>query len=139
MKERNRGETPRTPLNKLLRVRISEEEYQRLKEYAEIMELNMSDIVREAIELYTRRYGENLRLKKSLRRRFKDKELEELRKEIRELAYQIRKIGVNLNQIARHVNEEKEVDLAVAIQLNEIREILNKLDEYVEELTRQIT
>ena len=139
MEKRNRGDTPRTPLNKMFRLRLSEREYEKLKEFAKITESNMSDIVREAIEQFIRKYEGKFQLKKSQRQKFKDEELETVRELLKEFTYQIRKVGVNLNQVARYANKKRDIDLAVAVELEKIRESLKKLESCSEKIARLLT
>lgn len=123
----------------MFRLRLSEREYEKLKEFAKITESNMSDIVREAIEQFIRKYEGKFQLKKSQRQKFKDEELETVRELLKEFTYQIRKVGVNLNQVARYANKKRDIDLAVAVELEKIRESLKKLESCSEKIARLLT
>lgn len=82
-----------------LTVRLSEDEYLKVKEKAEAEGVTMADVVRRAV----------LRLKP---RRIPE--------ECRRLRGELGRIGNNINQIARRVNKNREVDLLVLEELKKI-------------------
>ena len=115
-------------LTKVIRLRVSEETWERLKKTADATGVSISDYIRQAI-------GE----KRIGRPRPRREETEETRLK-REWLYELNRIGVNLNQVARAVNkamkeapnEETFRDMVEALsRLKEIEEDLHALTEAV--------
>jgi len=113
---------------------LTPEEHETLKEIAKVLETNMADLIRDAIEDYIKRYGVKVRLKKTHIRKHINEDLETIRQVVRDLTYEINKIGTNINQLAKYTNQKRDIDIYVASQLRAIYERLRKI--YVEVMNR---
>jgi predicted DNA-binding protein len=92
--------------NKIISLRLTQAEYERLKKLADQTGWSVSELIRNEISGKKKITGKG---------------------DIKRLLYEINKIGHNLNQIAKHVNTKKAVDRVVAEELIQIKTLLKKL------------
>jgi len=95
-------------------VRLSTEEYQRIKELSEALGVSIGEIIRNKV--FSGEFP-----------RFRKERLEKICSEIPALVREVNRIGVNVNQIAKACNKGRVVDYAVLRQLEEISQQLASL------------
>ena len=92
--------------NKIISLRLTQAEYERLKKLADQTGWSVSELIRNEISGKKKITGKG---------------------DIKRLLYEINKIGHNLNQVAKYVNTQKAVDRVVAEELIQIKTLLKKL------------
>lgn len=95
-------------------VRMTTEEYQKVKELSETLGVSIAEIFRSKVFR-----GEFPKLKRE--------RLEKICNHLPALIKEVNRIGVNINQIARYCNRGRVVDYQVLRQLEEINEELSSL------------
>jgi len=93
--------------NKTISLRLTEEEYNRLKNTADELGYSVSELVRKKV------LGNREKLAP--------------RQNVRLIAYELNRIGNNINQIAKHCNTKKAIDRLAVLELAKMRELLEKL------------
>lgn len=95
-------------------VRMTTEEYQKVKELSETLGVSIAEIFRSKVFR-----GEFPKLKRE--------RLDKICNHLPALIKEVNRIGVNINQIARYCNRGRVVDYQVLRQLEEINEELSSL------------
>lgn len=107
------------------KLRLSDEEYERLQAMAEKDELSQTKRGRKNVSAYVRQCTllrpENLQQK-------------EMQKELRNIRYQIFKIGVNINQVVHKINAGFGNQLDIEILEDELRKLNANFEKMVTEL-----
>jgi len=93
--------------NKTISLRLSEEEYKRLKTKADELGYSISELIRKKVLSNRERLAPKAELKL--------------------LAYELNRIGNNLNQITKYVNFKKAIDRIVAKEIIKIKEALDNV------------
>ena len=95
--------------NKTISLRLTEEEYNRLKNTADELGYSVSELVRKKV------LGNREKLAQ--------------RQDLKLIAYELNRIGNNLNQIAKYVNTHRAIDRVVASNLLKIREAIESVSQ----------
>lgn len=108
-------------------LRLDEQILQKLKQYAQAKNLNVSDIAKEAIkDKLNIKYDKKLYQEKARNKRNLQKNLEFL-----QLITELNRIGNNLNQIARKLNSGEIFEAQALIFINATNEQIKKIFDYL--------
>ncbi len=93
--------------NKTISLRLTEEEYNKLKNTADELGYSVSELVRKKV--------------------LDNREKLAPKQDLKLIAYELNRIGANLNQVAKYVNTHKAIDRVVASNLLKIKEAIESV------------